>query len=70
MTTVSLQPRVERCVELVREEYREMPGLNLTKPQMRRMWALDAPTCDAVLEALEREKFLKQTPQHLYVVRS
>lgn len=55
---------------LIQTEYREMPGLLLTKPQVRRMWGLDVPTCDAVLESLEREKFLKRTPDQAYILCS
>ena len=55
---------------MIQTEYREMPGLHLTKPQVRRMWSLDVLTCDAVLEALEREQFLRRTPQQAYVLYS
>jgi len=64
---VSPQARVDRWVEMIHAEYREMPGLQLTKPQVRRMWSLDVLTCDAVLETLEREQFLRRTPQQAYV---
>jgi len=67
---VSPQPRVDRWLEMIQTEYREMPGLHLTKPQVRRMWNLDVLTCDAVLEALEREMFLRRTPQQAYVLYS
>ena len=40
-------------LNLIRGEYHEIPGLHLTKPQVQRLWNLDAITCDAVLEALE-----------------
>ncbi len=55
---------------MIQTEYREMPGLHLTKPQVRRMWNLDVLTCDAALEALEREMFLRRTPQQAYVLYS
>jgi hypothetical protein len=45
-----------------------MPGLDLTKPQIRRMWSLDVATCDAVLDALERERVLRRTSQQTYVL--
>jgi len=67
---VSTQPRVDRIIEIVRTEYREMPGLQLTKPQMRRFLGVDADTCDVVLERLERGKFLRRTPKDAYVLQS
>jgi hypothetical protein len=39
-------------------EYIEMPGLRLTREQGRRLWAVDAGTCGAVLESLVALKFL------------
>lgn len=47
-----------------------MPGLQLTKPQMRRFLGVDVMTCDAVLDLLEREKFLRRTPKDAYVLQS
>jgi hypothetical protein len=67
---VSVQPRVERFVHLVQSEYREMPGLQLTKPQMRRFLGVDVVTCDIVLDMLEEQKFLRRTPKDAYVLRS
>jgi len=67
---VPTQPRVERFIEMVHSEYREMPGLQLTKPQMRRFLDIDVETCDIVLDRLEREKFLRRTPKDAYVLQS
>jgi hypothetical protein len=64
------QPRIDRWRELIQTEYREMPGLHLTKPQIRRMWSLDITTCEAVLDVLEREKVLRRTPEQVYVLGS
>jgi len=64
---VSTQPDVERCIEMIQTEYREMPGLRLTKLQVRRMWNLDGLTCDAALDALESGKFLRRTTKQAYV---
>jgi hypothetical protein len=65
----TLPQRVDRCVQIVLGEYREMPGLRLTKPQVRRFLGIDADTCEAVLDRLEREEILKRTPADLYVLR-
>jgi len=54
-------------VHLVRAEYLEMPGLHLTRSQVRRLWALDEPACDALLDALVRIRFLRQTRGGGYV---
>ena len=53
--------------QLLRAEYLEMPGLALSKPQARRLWGLDAKTCDVLLEQMVSAKFLRKTPADLYV---
>lgn len=45
----------------VRGEFLEMPGLRLTEPQARRLWGLDAASCEALLGALVEAKFLFRT---------
>ena len=40
------------CTHALKAEYREMPCLSLTKPQMQRLWGLEAFACDAVVDAL------------------
>jgi hypothetical protein len=42
-------------------EFLEMPGLKLTAQQARRLWAVDARLCDAVLAALVESRFLVKT---------
>ena len=54
-------------LQLIRAEYLEIPGLQLTKPQARRLWGLDAVTCDAVLAALVDVSFLRRTNAGAYV---
>ena len=39
-------------LQLIQGEYLESPGLNLTKPQVQRLWGLDPLTCDALLDEL------------------
>lgn len=60
--------RLEESLRLVRAEYREMPGLNLTKRQAERLWSLDESTCEAVLSTLEAEHVLQRTPGDGYVL--
>lgn len=52
----------------IRAGYVEMPGLKLTKPQARRLWALGHATCDTVLAALVKAKVLSRTPEGLFVM--
>ena len=47
-------------VERIRAEYLEMPGLCLTKEQMRRLWALDTDVCDATVDELVASGFLRR----------
>ena len=51
----------EEMLRRVQGEYLEMPGLRLTGPQARRLWGLDAASCDALLGALVDAKFLFRT---------
>jgi hypothetical protein len=51
----------EEMLRRVQGEYLEMPGLRLTEPQARRLWGLDAASCDALLHALVDSKFLFRT---------
>ena len=55
-------------VHLVQAEYLEMPGLHLTRAQVRRLWGLEDNTCDAVLEELQAIHFLLRTDDDLYVL--
>jgi hypothetical protein len=54
-------------ISLIRSEYLEIPGLHLTRPQVRRLWHLDAAACDALLDALVSGGFLRRTPSDAYV---
>lgn len=57
-------------MRLIQAEYIEMPGLELTRPQFQRLWALDPSTCDELLDALISARVLKQTPRQAYVLAS
>jgi DNA-binding IclR family transcriptional regulator len=63
-----MQSQVTDWVRLVQAEYMEIPGLNLTKPQVQRLWDLDERTCDEVLHTLEEAGFLKRTDRDGYVI--
>ncbi len=66
MTSTHTDP-IARLMDLIRAEYREIPGLHLTKPQAQRLWGLDASTCDALLGALVDGRFLRRTRTGGYV---
>jgi hypothetical protein len=51
----------EQLVERVRAEFLEMPGLRLTLPQAARLWGIDLPSCEAVVDVLVKCKFLQRT---------
>jgi len=42
-------------------EFREMPGLRLTRWQAARLWSLDAAECEAVLARLVAARVLRET---------
>ena len=57
-----MSPReVHAVVNRVRCEFMEMPGLRLTLPQAARLWGLDAPACQAVIDVLVGAEFLRWT---------
>jgi hypothetical protein len=58
---------VDRWLELIQAEYREMPDLSLSKAQMQRLWGFDAFVCDALVDALLAARVLKQTPTGRYM---
>ena len=53
--------------QLVRAEYLEVPGLDLTRDQAQRLWGLDRTACDALLGALVDAKFLFRTRDGAFV---
>ena len=57
-----------KLVKLIRAEYREMPGLSLTKPQIERFWNIDDATCTVALDALVAAHILKRTSRDNYVL--
>jgi hypothetical protein len=48
----------QRLVQRIRAEYLEMPGMNLTLQQVRRLCGIEEPICRAVLESLVEAGFL------------
>ena len=58
---------VAQWLPLVKAEFNEMPGMHLTKPQIRRLFGLNPEMCDAVVNALEQVEFLRCTPNNAFV---
>lgn len=50
---------IDALLTRIRGEFREMPGLRLTRTQARRFFQLDQADCDRLLENLVREGFLR-----------
>jgi len=67
MTAMKIDEKLSGQLVLIRSEYHEIPGLSLTRPQVQRLWNLDPQTCDAVLDVLKADRFLRQTPSGAYV---
>jgi hypothetical protein len=61
------QTGIARMLDMIRAEYKEMPGMSLTRSQIRRLWNLESVTCDAVVDALERARELRRTATGAYV---
>lgn len=53
--------QVQDAAELIRMEYAEMPGLQLTFWQAQRLWNLSEDLCDNALNTLTRSGFLVRT---------
>ena len=44
--------------QLVRAEFLEIPGLNVTRDEAQRLWGLDREACEQLLAALVERRFL------------
>jgi hypothetical protein len=60
----------EAVLRRVRGEYLEMPGLSLTTAQAQRLWTLDRPTCESLLNALVDAHFLARARDGSFVLSS
>jgi hypothetical protein len=60
-------PGMSALLVRVQSEYLEMPGLNLTEAQARRLWGLDGATCADVLATLIKRGFLRRSANGTYV---
>jgi hypothetical protein len=55
-------------LQLIKSEFLEMPGLQLTRSQFQRLWSLDAQFCDRLLAVLLATHVLEKTPRDAYVL--
>ena len=62
------QSTMRQWLQLVKAEYLEMPGLQLTKPQVQRFWNLEPAFAEKLLDRLIATDFLKCTPRSAYVL--
>ena len=67
MTAVVSVPSVIALARKVRAEYDYLPGLNLTKAQMRKMLSIDYDACDTLLNLLTATHVLRRMPDGTYV---
>ena len=58
---------LDEAVELIQTEYAAMPGLSMTRRQVRRVWSLSNDVCQEALTALTRSGFLIETRDSSYV---
>jgi hypothetical protein len=54
-------------LQRIRSEFLEMPGLRLTPAQAARLWALDRPTSERVLDGLTVTGFLLKSRDGAYL---
>jgi hypothetical protein len=60
----------DETIRRVRAEFLEMPGLKLTIPQAQRLWGVDRPTCEALIDELTASRFLSKTRDGAFVLRA
>ncbi len=64
---VTGQRHLRDWLQLIRAEFEELPGLELTQTQAAELWDLDADVADALLGALVAARVLRRTRQGTYV---
>ena len=67
MVTSDRSEPLAALLERVREQYRDLPGLRLTKPQAWRLFEVAPSVGATVLRALVRENFLSRTEEGVFV---
>jgi hypothetical protein len=67
ITSLPRSAPLAALLQQVREHYREMPGLTLTKPQAMQLFGVAPSVCAAMLRALVMEDFLSRAGNGLFV---
>jgi hypothetical protein len=65
-SALEITPDVAATAMKVAAEFREMPGMRLTEPQVKRLWSLSPAECDAVLGYLGDRGELARDPAGRY----
>ena len=60
------QTLIVNWLQIIRGEFIEIPGLQLTDRQIQRLWGLDTLTAEAILAALVDARFLRRTRNGAY----
>jgi|SoiMethySBSTD1v2_1073268.scaffolds.fasta_scaffold00227_62 hypothetical protein len=58
---------LDDLLDRVKGEYKEMPGMCVTRTQAQRLWGLDSATCEVVLATLLERGVVRRTPRGMYV---
>jgi hypothetical protein len=66
----SIDDSITPLFHRVRCEFLEMPGLRLTPAQAARLWALDRPTSNRILDGLATAGFLLRDSNGAYLIPS
>jgi hypothetical protein len=53
---------IQTLIRRARGDFDEMPGLRLTLPQASKLWQIEPPVCQRVIEALVDSRYLRWTP--------
>ena len=65
---IPVRPRVvDATLRRIQSEYYEMPGLSLTASEAQRLWGLSREECEAILNELIGQRFLRRTRAGAFV---
>lgn len=65
--SVRKPPALDDLLSRVAGEYREMPGMCVTRQQAQRLWGLDSTTCELVLTTLVDRGVVRRTSGGKYI---
>jgi hypothetical protein len=53
--------RVDHLIRIIRSDFKEMPGMRLTRMQFRRLWNLGEAECEVIVQDLLGEQYLAES---------